>query len=211
VAESVGAVAAIVPLYVGGEYGVDDYFALVDRWTDALLKAARGSFSFAAHAGRISRVAALSRTLELDEIAGRMETASGKPVKDGIDYDKFTAAGTFEGSRVRLDRVTLDSPLLGATVAGEIGLAERSLALQGLVAPLDTLSRTARRIPLVGSVLGASIVVVPVSVTGSFEDPKVKVLEAAAVGATLINLMVTTFKAPIQLLDSAMGKAGTPP
>jgi zinc/manganese transport system substrate-binding protein len=41
VAESVGAVAAIVPLYVGGEYGVDDYFALVDRWTDALLKAAR--------------------------------------------------------------------------------------------------------------------------------------------------------------------------
>jgi len=197
-------------LAVSGTYDLDAEVSASGR-ADALLKAARGSFSFAAHAGRISRVAALSRTLELDEIAGRMETASGKPVKDGIDYDKFTAAGTFEGSRVRLDRVTLDSPLLGATVAGEIGLAERSLALQGLVAPLDTLSRTARRIPLVGSVLGASIVVVPVSVTGSFEDPKVKVLEAAAVGATLINLMVTTFKAPIQLLDSAMGKAGTPP
>jgi len=40
VAGSVGAEAVIVPLYVGGAYGVDDYFKLVDCWTDALLKAA---------------------------------------------------------------------------------------------------------------------------------------------------------------------------
>jgi len=40
VADSVGAEAVIVPLYVGGAYGVDDYFKLVDCWTDALLKAA---------------------------------------------------------------------------------------------------------------------------------------------------------------------------
>jgi len=40
VADSVGAEAVIVPLYVGGAYGVDDYFKLVDLWTDALLKAA---------------------------------------------------------------------------------------------------------------------------------------------------------------------------
>ena len=41
VAASVDAEAVIVPLYVGGAYGIDDYFKLVDHWTDELLKAAR--------------------------------------------------------------------------------------------------------------------------------------------------------------------------
>jgi len=41
VADSVGAEVVIVPLYVGGAYGVDDHFKLVDHWTDELLEAAR--------------------------------------------------------------------------------------------------------------------------------------------------------------------------
>lgn len=41
VAEKVGAEAVIVPLYVGGADGVDDYFNLVDYWVNSLVKAAR--------------------------------------------------------------------------------------------------------------------------------------------------------------------------
>jgi ABC-type Zn uptake system ZnuABC Zn-binding protein ZnuA len=40
VAKRTGAEAVIVPLYVGGAKGVDDYFALVDHWTDRLVRAA---------------------------------------------------------------------------------------------------------------------------------------------------------------------------
>ena len=40
VAGRVDAEAVIVPLYVEGEPGVDDYFKLVDYWVDGLLKAA---------------------------------------------------------------------------------------------------------------------------------------------------------------------------
>lgn len=39
VAKRTNAEAVIVPLYVGGAAGVDDYFKLVDYWTDQLLKA----------------------------------------------------------------------------------------------------------------------------------------------------------------------------
>jgi len=39
VANRVNAKAVIVPLYVGGEAGVDDYFQLVDRWIDGLIAA----------------------------------------------------------------------------------------------------------------------------------------------------------------------------
>jgi zinc/manganese transport system substrate-binding protein len=37
IAENVGAVPVIVPLYVGGREGVDDYFKLVDFWVDSLV------------------------------------------------------------------------------------------------------------------------------------------------------------------------------
>ena len=40
VARRVDAVPVIVPLYVGGEEGVDDYFQLVDLWTERLVEAA---------------------------------------------------------------------------------------------------------------------------------------------------------------------------
>lgn len=41
VANRTGAEAVIVPLYVGGAQGIDDYFELVDYWIDGLLKAAQ--------------------------------------------------------------------------------------------------------------------------------------------------------------------------
>jgi len=40
IAEKTGAKAVILPLFVGGAPGIDNYFQLVDHWTDALLKAA---------------------------------------------------------------------------------------------------------------------------------------------------------------------------
>jgi ABC-type Zn uptake system ZnuABC Zn-binding protein ZnuA len=41
VAAKAGAEPVIVPLYVGGKEGIDDYFQLVDHWTASLLEAAR--------------------------------------------------------------------------------------------------------------------------------------------------------------------------
>jgi ABC-type Zn uptake system ZnuABC Zn-binding protein ZnuA len=41
VADRTGAEPVIVPLYVGGRQGVDDYFQLVDCWVDGLLAAAQ--------------------------------------------------------------------------------------------------------------------------------------------------------------------------
>lgn len=41
VASRVGAEAVIVPIYVKGESGIDDYFQLVDCWVNGLLEAAQ--------------------------------------------------------------------------------------------------------------------------------------------------------------------------
>jgi hypothetical protein len=41
ICEEVGAIPVIVPLYVGGVAGVDDYYALFDLWVESLVSAAR--------------------------------------------------------------------------------------------------------------------------------------------------------------------------
>jgi len=43
VADRTGAKAVVAPLFVGGAPGIDDYFQLVDYWTDRLIGAAEGS------------------------------------------------------------------------------------------------------------------------------------------------------------------------
>jgi len=183
-----------------GTYDLDAEFSASGRG-DALLRSALGRFRFAARAGRVHRAEALSRTLALDEVAQRMEAAPAQVMKTGLDYEEVVFAGTLEAGRVRIERATLDSGALGVTVSGEVGLADGSIELQGLIAPMDTTHRALRRVPVVGRVLGASLVVVPVEIRGSINDPQVRVLRAAAVGATLLNLMSTTFLLPIELLD----------
>jgi len=43
IADRTGAKAVIVPLFVGGAPSVDDYYQLVDYWTDGVLGVAEGS------------------------------------------------------------------------------------------------------------------------------------------------------------------------
>jgi hypothetical protein len=171
-----------------------------------LLRAARGSFRVAARSGQIHRSNALSRALAVDEVAARTRTNHADMLARGLEYREITAAGSLEASRVRLERGMLDSPSLGITVSGEVDIGDESLELQGLVAPLDGFHRVIRRVPVLGWVLGAPLVVVPVSITGRITDPEAKVLPAAAVGATLVNLMSTTLLVPVRLFDPAAGR-----
>ncbi len=189
-----------------GTYDVDAEFS-ANAPPAGLLRAARGSFRVEARSGRIYRSTALSRALAVQEVAARTPSSPADMLASGLEYQKITGAGALEASRVRLDRGMLDSPLLGITVSGEVDVGGGSLALQGLVAPLDGVHRVMRGIPVLGKILRTPLVVVPVSITGRLTDPEVKVLPAGAVGATLVNLMSATFLAPVRLFDSAAGRA----
>ena len=205
--------ADAVPCLGGDDFGATGTYDLdVDFSASGppagLLRAARGSFRVAARSGRIHRSTALSRALAVQEVAARTQASPADMLARGLEYQEITAAGALEAGRVRLDHGMLDSPSLGITVSGEVDIGDGSLALQGLVAPLDGIHRVMRRAPVLGQALGTALVVVPVSITGRITDPDVKVLPAAAVGTTLINLMSATFLAPVRLLDSA-GQQGT--
>jgi len=79
-------------------------------------------------------------------------------------------------------------------------LDRRQIEATGLVTarlPGDTITR---RIPLVGSFLGGSIVGIPVRVSGSLERPDVTYLSPSAVGAELLDIPRRILGIPLEAI-----------
>jgi hypothetical protein len=70
-----------------------------------------------------------------------------------------------------------------------------------LVAPFKTIDLIIEKIPIVSTLLGGSLVSVPVKASGKISDPLVVPLHPSAVGEGLINMMTNILKTPVRLLD----------
>ncbi|HLB15826.1 MAG TPA: AsmA-like C-terminal region-containing protein [Burkholderiales bacterium] len=172
---------------------------------EALLRTARGRLRFVARDGRIQRAPAITRILFLNNVAALLRTGPKELMAGGLEYREVATTWTLEGTRVRVESATFDSPSLGMAGSGEVELTTRTLAIHGLVAPFANINAVARSIPILGPIFNTRLVGIPVSVTGDWRDPIVVPLGPEAVGQSLVNLMGATFKAPIDLLDPFLG------
>jgi len=164
--------------------------------TGDLLRGMSGKYRFVARDGLIRKEKVIDSVLSEEEVAARLNAGTRKLAAEGFPYREISVAGTIEAGKANLDPGIVDSPDIGMTVRGTVGLADGSLDLEGLVAPFDE-GRSRGQ----GGALGGPLVVVPVAVRGSLREPKVSVNTAAAVGTTLVRLMSTRFLLPLQLIN----------
>jgi AsmA-like C-terminal region len=172
---------------------------------DALLRATRGSLRVVAREGRIQNAPGITRILFLNNVATLLQHGPEELMRGGLEYRQIALTGTIEGTRLLVERVTLDSPALGIAGSGELDAEKRTIAMHGLVAPFANINAVARRIPILGPLFNTRLVGIPVSVSGDWRDPTVVPLGPEAVGQSLVNLMSATFRAPIELLDPFLG------
>jgi hypothetical protein len=90
---------------------------------------------------------------------------------------------------------------MGIMARGSVDLSNETLELNALVAPLKTVSRIVRKIPLLGHVLGGNLVSVPVKISGSMKDPQVTFLSPSAVGSEFLGIVERTLKLPVTLIE----------
>jgi len=69
---------------------------------------------------------------------------------------------------------------------GDIDLVNDRLDITVLIAPFKTVDAVVKKIPLLGDILGGTLVTVPVRVHGPFKDPKVTPLPPSAIGEGLM-------------------------
>jgi len=84
---------------------------------------------------------------------------------------------------------------------GEINLIDRKINFTVLVAPLKTVDRITKRIPLVNYILAGTLVTIPVKVQGDLKDPKVTPLSPSAVGGELFAIMKRTLGLPFKVIE----------
>jgi hypothetical protein len=168
---------------------------------EELVKSLEGDIEFHAKDGRIDYLLGLVRILEFLNV---MEIYRGKLPdlkKEPLPYDRITIRGTLQNGKLIIKEWTIDGPTLEMTSQGEIDLASQKINLTVLVAPLKTVDRVVKAIPLVSDIFAGTLVTIPVKVQGDLKDPRVTPLSPSAVGAELLAMMKRTLGLPFKILQ----------
>ena len=101
---------------------------------------------------------------------------------------------------------------MGIGCEGDIDLINREMDLTVLVAPLKTVDRIVRKLPIINNILGGSLISIPFRATGKLSSPTVIPLSPTAVGSGVLGIMERTLKLPITLIQPLVtqSKAATP-
>ena len=96
----------------------------------------------------------------------------------------------------------MDGETLNLIGKGEIDLVGKTLEIQLLAAPFKTVDTIIQYLPGVNYLLGGSLIAIPISITGTLDDPQVTIMSVSAVGSSLYDLAERTITSPFKLLET---------
>ena len=173
------------------------------RPTD-FLKSLSGNLVFSADQGRIYRFGMLAKIFALLNVTEIYRGAVPDLTGEGFAYDSMSADAVFEEGKLIIRESAIDSPSMGIACAGDINLVKKKVDLTVLVAPFKTVDRIVKLIPLVGNILGGTLVSIPFRAKGKLEDPDVIPLSPTAVGAGLLGILQRTLELPITIIQPVL-------
>jgi len=168
---------------------------------DALVRSFRGPAEMTLKDGRINKMTVLSRILSYLNVTELLRGKVPDLGKTGFPYRTFAIRGKMNDGKFLLGEATMDAPSMGIAATGEVDIIRREADLKVLVSPFGTVDAVVRKIPVLGYILGGTLVSIPVAVRGDISDPKVTPLEPAAVGKGLLGIVERTFKAPAHVIS----------
>ncbi len=167
-----------------------------------LVKGLQGPLQMTLSNGFIEEDKLLSRILEVlnftEIVKGRLPDLGAT----GLAYTTITLQGKFQDGKLLIDRFFMDGETLGLLGTGVIRLEDETLDIELLAAPFKTVDTIVKYIPGVNYLLGGSLISIPVSITGTLDNPEVTVLSPSAIGSSLYNLAERTIKSPFKLIET---------
>jgi AsmA-like protein len=172
---------------------------LVGRGEGGVLwRSLNGNFEFSARDGEFIRAPGIDATFDYLNASGDFKVAFPDLNREAFPYRLIGVKGRIEGKMLIADEVTIDSPSVNLSGQGEIDLERKQIAGKGLVAVLKPVDDVLAKIPGLSTVLGGSLVGIPIRVAGPIERPEITYLSPADVGAGLLNI-------PLRILGIPLG------
>ena len=167
---------------------------------DELKRNLEGTVRAEARDGRVMKFALLGNILSLKGVADLLTEGEAKVDSAGFPYRRLSVAGRFSGGRFVVDESAFDSSALGLAATGWISIVDYQSKLSALVAPFARVDRIARKVPIIGYIMGGALTSIPVGVSGDIRDPLVVPLGPGAVTSELLGIFERTLKLPGELL-----------
>lgn len=169
-----------------------------------------GKVQFDAAGGRLYGMGITARALSVISMATGAVWAISDIATEGLPYDELKVTGNVDAGNLVISEATLKGPTVNWAAEGTVDIPARSLDLTLLIAPLKTVDTVISRIPVLGGVLGGSLVSIPVHVGGDVTDPQVTPLPPSAVGKGLLNVMKRTLKLPLTVIQPLLPSEAKP-
>jgi hypothetical protein len=171
---------------------------------DTIAKSLNGSFTINAKKGTIYKSKSLDKTLDLVNKTENVKGTLPDLDKTMVKYRDFTARGTIKEHILELEEGGLDAFSFGILAQGKVDLQSQMVDLNALVVPVNRVQRIVGKIPVLGKILGGSLVSIPVKIKGNLSDPEVTFLSPAAVGSAFFGIIERTLKLPITIIEPVL-------
>ena len=166
-----------------------------------MLVSANGQAQFNARNGRIYQGGVLEKILAVTSVGHDSWNLLSDLRDDGLPYNTIDAKGDLREGKLVLTEATMDAPSMKMVAEGTIDVLAGTIDVTLLAAPLKTVDKVVSRIPILGGIVGGSLLTIPVKVKGPLRDPSVTPLDPSAVGDGLLRVMTRIVKLPVRLLD----------
>jgi AsmA-like C-terminal region len=166
----------------------------------SLLENLAGTFSLIARDGNLEKFDVLNRVFAVLNVT---EVALGKELafsEKGMRYRVTNVKGTLESKVLHFDELTLDAPTVYLAATGRIDYGSGKMAMDVLVAPLQTANAILDKIPLLNRIFGSAILALPVQVVGTVQHPIVVPLGPGAVATRMTSIIANTLKLPFDAI-----------
>jgi hypothetical protein len=161
--------------------------------------------------GKITRSSLLLEIFSILNITEMFVGGKSDLAGKGYGYTNATATATVGEGKIQLEEILLDGNSMKITGQGNIDLMKRTANILLLAAPLKTVDRIVKKIPVIGYITGGTLISVPLRVQGKLDDLSVVPIPPAEVGKSLLGIMERTLKAPFKLVKIAVDHSSKQP
>lgn len=159
----------------------------------------RGNVIVEARDGHVYHSPVLSKIFTLINVTEIYRGQVPDLMHEGCAYDSIKAQATLKNRKILVENAVFDGHCAKMVWTGEVDLASQRVDFTVLVSPFKTVDALIRSVPLLGSILGGTLVTIPVRVAGDLRDPGVTSLPPTAVGSGLLNTMKKVLQFPFTL------------
>jgi hypothetical protein len=167
---------------------------------ERLLASLKGNFELSARDGEFVRSPTVDATFDYLNATGDFKVDFPDLNKQTFPYRRLSVKGKIDGESIVNDEIIIEAPPHTITAQGKLDLKLRQIDAKGLVTVAMSTNQVIRHIPVIGAIVGGSLVGIPVRVTGSFDRPNVTYLSAADVGTELLNMPLRILGIPLETI-----------